>query len=83
MNLMQRFRDWRHERHISRLSLQCRAAMSAGHKDMARLLWNAQAAAIKARSPAQVARMERQAFARMDPHDQRTFLKHGGSAGTR
>ena len=58
MSIRQRFRDWLHEHEIKRLSAACRESYEAGDKPKARHFWQAQAAAIKARSPEQVARME-------------------------
>lgn len=59
MSVLQRFRDWRHERYIQRLTQQCRAAQVSGDRVMARMYWRLLLAAINARSPERVARMER------------------------
>lgn len=59
MNLPQRLRDWLHEREIRRLGKACAEAIRA-HDDAKTLhFWTAQNAAINARSPSQVQRMER------------------------
>jgi len=83
MSLARRFRDWCHERDIQRLAASCKEACTAGDKAKARHFWQAMGEAIRARSPGQIARMERAAFRRMAPEQQRFFLKHGGSAGAR
>lgn len=58
MSILQRFLDWRHERHISHLTERCLACIYAGDRVMARL-WDAlRLEAIRRRSPEQVARME-------------------------
>ena len=57
--LIGRLNDWRHERHISRLTKRCLACIYAGDRVMARL-WDAlRLEAIRRRSPEQVERMER------------------------
>ena len=57
--ILQRLREWRHERYIQRLSRQCRAAIRQQDRAKASLYWVLMVAAIKRRSPASVARMER------------------------
>lgn len=59
MNILQRLRDWRLEREIRRLARGCREAYAAGDKAKAYLFDRQRMDAILARSPAQVARMER------------------------
>ena len=59
MSLLQRIHDWRHERHIRRLSIACREAYDAGDKAKAYQFDRERMDAILARSPAQIARMER------------------------
>lgn len=71
MSALTRFRDWRHERHIQHLADACKEACAAGDKAKARHFWQAMADAIKARSPAQVERMDRE------------IMKHSGSLGSR
>lgn len=68
MNPLHRFRDWRHERHIQHLADACKEAVEAGDKAKARHFWQAMAEAIKARSPSQVERMERQLPKRLGMH---------------
>ena len=58
--ILQRLRDWRHERYIQRLSRQCRAAVRQQDRAKASLYWTLMVAAINRRSPSSVARMERQ-----------------------
>ena len=58
MNLVQRWRDWQHERRIQALGDACRLACRLGSKDVARGLWDDMGEAINARSPEQVTRME-------------------------
>ena len=57
--ILQRLRDWRHERYIQRLSRRCRDAVRLNDRAKASLYWALMVAAIKRRSPAKVARMER------------------------
>lgn len=59
MNLVQRIRDWQHERRIRRLSRRCYEAYSSGDKAMAYLFDELRMTAICKRSPAQIRRMER------------------------
>jgi hypothetical protein len=54
----QRYRDWRHEREIERLSAACREAYEAGDKAKARHFFRAMGRAIATRSPGAVRRME-------------------------
>lgn len=74
--LIGRLNDWRHERHISHLSAQCREAYEAGDKAKARHFCDAMRQARGRRSPEQIARMELAAFRRLAPHEQSIFLKH-------
>lgn len=76
MSIQQRIRDWRHERHIKRLTQLCIQALALGERELARRINDDRTVAIRARSPGQIARMERAAFLRLDPAAQRTFLKH-------
>lgn len=64
MKMPQRFRDWLHECEIDRLGRACSEAAWAGDKAKARHFWAAMGDAIRARSPAQVARMEQRMGAR-------------------
>ena len=59
MSLAQRFHDWRHEREIQRLADRCAEAFEARDVAKAKHFWKAMLVAIWARSPEQVARMER------------------------
>lgn len=59
--MIQRFRDWLHEREIARLSKACKEAYEAGDKAKASHFFQAMRRAISDRSPAQVLRMERKA----------------------
>ncbi|MGN6314574.1 MAG: hypothetical protein ACTHMO_12555 [Rhodanobacteraceae bacterium] len=68
--MFQRIRDFLHERAIARQA----KVFSATHGAAARREWTKLEKLILARSPAQVARMERATFEAMDPHAQRTFL---------
>ena len=54
-----RIRDWRHERYIRRLKRGVLVASRKSDRVLARIYWQAMVSAINARSPAQVARMER------------------------
>lgn len=82
MSLVQRFRDWRHERHICRLSKQCSEAYEAGDKAKARHFLAAIHEARQARSPAQVRRMEEGMVKRLAPADRRRFEQLRNPAGT-
>lgn len=59
MTIRARIQDWLHEREIRRLGRGYIEANAAGDRAKAVHFWAAQCAAINARSPAQVARMER------------------------
>lgn len=74
---MSRFSDWRHERAIAKQA----KAFSAAQGGDSRREWAKLEKLILARSPEQIARMERAEFNAMDPHAQRTFLdSKGGGA---
>lgn len=68
--MIPRLRDWLHERAIAKQA----ELFSESHGGDARREWAKLEKMILARSPEQVARMERATFKRMDPHAQRTFL---------
>lgn len=57
--LRQRTRDWLHEREIRRLGRGCAEAMDAHDAAKTAYFWAATVRAVNARSPTQVARMER------------------------
>ena len=57
--MIQRLRDWLHEREIARLSKACKEAYAAGDKAKASHFFQQMGRAINERSPEQVARMER------------------------
>lgn len=59
MSLVQRFRDWRHERRIKRHVDACKSCMAAGDSAKARIHWDAFLAAQAQRSADQIRRMER------------------------
>lgn len=61
MSLHQRLRDWRLERLIKLHSDACMACMELGDTAEARHHWHAFTAAVRRRSPQQIARMERRA----------------------
>lgn len=65
MNLLQRYRDWRHERRIRRLSAEVLRLAVAGEKTSARIVDAERMALIRSRSAGQVARMERQLMERI------------------
>lgn len=73
---MQRIADWRRERRIRRLCDVCKAHMAAGRSDEGRLAWALMVHEIKNRSPQQIARMERAARDRLDPHSRAIFDRH-------
>lgn len=73
---MQRIADWRRERRIRRLCEVCKAHMAAGRSDEGRLAWALVVHEIKNRSPQQIARMERAARDRLDPHSREIFDRH-------
>lgn len=58
MNIVQRFRDWRLEREISRLAAGCREAYAAGDKAKARHFFHAMGRAMSRRSLGQIVRLE-------------------------
>lgn len=64
MSALQRLRDWLHEREIQRLADGCKEAFKSGDRAKAKHFWIAMYEAIRARSPAQVARMEQRMGAR-------------------
>ena len=55
----QRITDYLRERRISALGRECRSHMAAGRSDEGRAVYQQMTVEIKARSPEQVARMER------------------------
>ena len=59
MSIFQRYRDWRHERHIHALGESCRISCEMGDKREARALWRDMVRAIEKRSPQQIARMNK------------------------
>jgi hypothetical protein len=59
MNILQRFADWRRERRIVRLREHCLCLYRAGQHDLALSAWEDLRDECLARSPQQVARMER------------------------
>lgn len=56
--MIQRIKDWLHEREIARLTEVCREAYAAGDKAKARHFFHAMGRAIAARSPGAIVRME-------------------------
>ncbi|MFC4158262.1 hypothetical protein [Chitinimonas lacunae] len=58
MNPIQRYLDWRRERRIARLSDAMLAAWHAGDRSAARMHHDEMMAEIRARSAAQIGRME-------------------------
>jgi|GEM_PF-2977452 len=56
--MIQRLRDWPHEREIARLSTACKEAYTAGDKAKASHFFHQMGRAISERSPEQVERME-------------------------
>lgn len=71
-----RVRDWRHERRIHRMSNEVVRLILAGEKTSARVLDAERMQLIRSRSPAQVKRMERLAYRRMDLASRRIFDQH-------
>lgn len=69
----QRIADYLRERRIRVLGRQLAAAIHQGRKDDARVVQASWFAEIKARSPEQVARMERAEYLRLSPRDRRIF----------
>ena len=59
MSAIQRFTDWRRERRIVRLRDRCLRLYRAGRHDLALSAWEELRDECLARSPQQVARMER------------------------
>jgi hypothetical protein len=57
VSILQRIRDWRHERRIKRLGASCQKAIDAGDRIRTRMYWRLMVDAVKARSAGQVARM--------------------------
>lgn len=57
--ILQRLRDWRHERYIKRVSRKSAAALQRNDRVKCSLYWALMVAAINRRSPGQVARMEK------------------------
>lgn len=58
MSVLQRVRDWRLEREISRLCRGCREAYAAGDKAKARHFFHAMGRAMAQRSTGQIVRLE-------------------------
>ena len=76
--MIQRIRDYLHERQIRAVTKRFLAAVKAKDKADARRL-NTELDRLRlARSPTQIARMERASFLRMDPAAQRIFLELKG-----
>jgi len=71
MNPLQRYRDWRNERRIRRLSDEVAHLISVGEKTSARIADAERMELIRSRSPGQVARME----SRMDFAVRRTIKR--------
>lgn len=59
MSILQRFTDWRRERRIARLRDRCLHLCRDGQHDLALSVWEDLRDECLARSPQQVARMER------------------------
>lgn len=59
--ILQRIADWRRERRIARLGVEISRALSHDCRNLAIALWRQRWDQIKARSPAQLARMDRRA----------------------
>ena len=57
--MIQRLRDWLHEREIARLSKACKEAYAAGDKAKASHFFQQMGRAISERSPEQIERLER------------------------
>lgn len=57
--MIQRLRDWLHEREIARLSTACKEAYMAGDKAKASHFFQQMVRAISERSPEQIERLER------------------------
>lgn len=57
--LIHRIEDWQRERRIHRLTARCARLLECGQKDSAMEVFGALCAECAARSPQQVARMER------------------------
>lgn len=57
--LRQRWQDWRRERRIRVLVADTCHQLATGHPNLARAVWGRLRAEIDARSPQQIARMER------------------------
>lgn len=72
----QRIADYLRERRIKALNRECRDHMAAGRSDEGRLAFQQMSLEIKARSPQQVARMERAAYERLDPHSRAIFDRY-------
>lgn len=70
--MIQRLRDWLHEREIARLSTACKEAYTAGDKAKASHFFQQMGRAISERSPEQVWRMEERMGLRA-----RTTIKRG------
>jgi hypothetical protein len=74
--LWRRVVDWRHERRIHRMSSEVIRLILAGEKTSARVADVERMQLIRSRSPAQVKRMERLAYRRMDLASRRIFDQH-------
>lgn len=59
MSIVQRFRDWKHERRIKQFRKLCVESHAARDRLRERVYWRLMVDAINARSPHQIARMER------------------------
>jgi alkanesulfonate monooxygenase SsuD/methylene tetrahydromethanopterin reductase-like flavin-dependent oxidoreductase (luciferase family) len=59
MNILQRIRDYRHERYIKRVTAGCVRAINRGDRIMIRVYWGLMVSAILARSDDAVARRDR------------------------
>jgi hypothetical protein len=57
VSILQRIRDWRHERYIKRLGASCQKAIDAGDRIRTRMYWRLMCDAIRSRSPRQIERM--------------------------
>jgi hypothetical protein len=77
-SIHQRFVDWRREGRIRALRIDFTAAYESGCKQAIRRAAHALFAECDARSPGQVARMERALLDRMDPHARAVFERAKG-----
>jgi hypothetical protein len=77
--LLERFTDWRRERRIWALHARISAAFDAGNTTLGWLLANRLFAECDKRSAGQIARMEKAALDRLDPHARAVFDRSRGA----